>query len=265
MTTKSVIINTIYYGAMASVVILGSVVALTSCTEPFKQPAPASTEAKQQEPKPASKGQLVAIDVGHNLAKFGATSTTGKTEFSYNLNIAKLLKTDLEARGFKALLIGADGQMTGLKERPKVAESANADIFVSIHHDSAAESDIKMIKFEERTIEGTTANYGYSVFVSRKNGENIKLGARIGQGFNDNGLEPTLYHKNKRESLNDKRGLYEFGTLQVLKHANIPAVLVECGVIKNPLNEKELSNPAYQAKIVDSIADGIQHYLTGAK
>ena len=65
--------------------------------------------------------------------------------------------------------------------------------------------------------------------------------------------------------MNDKRGSHELGELRVLKASDIPSALVECGVIKNPKNEEELSNPDYQQKVVDSIADGIQHYLTGAK
>ena len=267
MTTKAAIINTIYYGAMASVIVLGSAVALTSCTEPFKQPTPASNAEVKQEPKPvaASKGKLVAIDVGHNLKAFGATSTTGKTEFSYNLNIATMLDRELTARGFNTLLIGADGKEFKLDTRPQAAMQAKADIFVSIHHHSAAEKDIHKIEYRGQKVEGTTANYGHSIFVSRKDKANILLGAKIGKGFNDNGLEPTLYHKGKRESLNDKRGLYEFGELRVLKASDIPSALVECGVIKNPKNEEELSDIRHQSKIVDSIADGIQHYLTGAK
>lgn len=248
-----------------------SLIALSvaGCVEPRQQQQPTGQQPAQeaQAPAPAKapvNAPLVAIDIGHSLKAVGATSTTGIGEFHYNLNIGKQLAAELNARGYRTALIGANGDMTGLEQRPQQAMKLSASVFVSIHHDSAAESDIRQIKYNGKIVEGTTANYGHSIFVSRKDKQNILLGARIGKGFNDNGLTPTSYHQNKRESLNDKRGLYEFGSLRVLKASDIPSALVECGVIKNPKNETELSTPAYQAIIVDSIADGIQSYLAGS-
>ena len=208
---------------------------------------------------------IVAIDVGHGKEKFGAVSARGYTEFSYNLNIANKLSKELSERGFKPILINAEGSDMGVKERPAIASQKNARIFVSIHHDSANESDIKPWTFEGRKLDYTTANSGYSIFVDKDNADSLNLAASIGRGFNGNGLTPTSYHADNHPMINKERGVYHRPSLGVLKAATIPAVLVECGVIKNKDDEEVLMSAEGQSVIVDSIADGIESAMKGVK
>ena len=208
---------------------------------------------------------IVAIDVGHGKKNFGATSARGYTEFSYNLNIANMLASELSRRGIESALINAEGSDIGVKERPAQAVQLGASMFVSIHHDSADESDIKPWTFEGRKLDYTTANSGYSIFVDKNNADSLGLAASIGRGFNGNGLTPTSYHAGNHPMINKERGVYHRPSLGVLKVATIPAVLVECGVIKNKDDEVFLMSAEGQAVIVDSIADGIESAMNGGK
>jgi len=210
-------------------------------------------------------GAIIAIDVGHGKENFGATSARGYTEFSYNLNIANRLASELSRRGIESALINAEGSDIGVKERPAQAVQLGASMFVSIHHDSADESDIKPWTFEGRKLDYTTANSGYSIFVDKDNADSLSLAASIGRGFNGNGLTPTSYHADNHPMINKERGVYHRPSLGVLKAATIPAVLVECGVIKNKDDEEVLMSAEGQAAIVDSIADGIESVMKGGK
>lgn len=47
----------------------------------------------------------------------------------------------------------------------------------------------------------------------------------------------------------------------VLKSADIPSILVETGFISNPIEERNLTNPAYQARLSQAIFQGIKGYF----
>lgn len=47
----------------------------------------------------------------------------------------------------------------------------------------------------------------------------------------------------------------------VLKSADIPSILVETGFISNPIEERNLTNPSYQARLSQAIFQGIKGYF----
>src|ERR1700689_3910299 len=92
----------------------------------------------------------VALDIGHYKAAPGAISARGITEFTYNHALAELVLAALKAQGFEtAFLIGESREPLPLSRRPQIAQEANADLFISLHHDSAQQQ-----YFSEWTYEG---------------------------------------------------------------------------------------------------------------
>ena len=57
------------------------------------------------------------------------------------------------------------------------------------------------------------------------------------------------------------RGIYKYNKLVVLKDTDMPAVLFECGIIKNRNEEVQLSNSKYQQKLVDTLFHAIENYF----
>ena len=47
-----------------------------------------------------------------------------------------------------------------------------------------------------------------------------------------------------------------------MKNSQVPAILVECGFLSNPEEEKLLKDEYYQSKMAWAIADGIMEYLS---
>src|SRR3954468_2559122 len=75
-----------------------------------------------------------AVDVGPYFEEPGVISARGRPEFEFNLVLARAIEAALKSRGHGVRLIGADGTMKELWQRPRVARGA--DVLVSVHHDS---------------------------------------------------------------------------------------------------------------------------------
>jgi N-acetylmuramoyl-L-alanine amidase len=212
---------------------------------------------------------IVAIDVGHTRVSPGAISVTGVPEYEFNLKIATMLESRLKETGTSQAFLIASEKSRTLPERTRIAASRNADLFVSIHHDSAQDKYLE----ERETDDGKTQRYtnrfsGYSVFVSRKNPryeQSLDLARRIGRAMGANFKFATHHNEaipgENRPIVDSEAGVYAFDDLVVLKTASMPAVLVECGVIVNPKEEKELLTDPRRATITAAIVRGIRDYF----
>ena len=155
-------------------------------------PADAAQTTCQQTPP------RVAVDVGHSLKRPGATSARGKKEFLFNQRFARELVAHAQTtKDLELVLINGDGQISGLRPRVRQTEKTGADVFLSIHHDSA-----QPIFFKPWTFEGRERFYadqfsGFSLFVSRENpqfDESVRLAQQIGDAWLTLGIPRTLHH-----------------------------------------------------------------------
>src|SRR3546814_557578 len=93
----------------------------------------------------AARGRrpLVVIDAGHGGHDTGALSVWGGgREKDITLAIAKAIKRELDASGrVKAVLTRSDDRFLVLAERREVARRLKADLFISVHADSAGNPD----------------------------------------------------------------------------------------------------------------------------
>ncbi|MBL8666185.1 MAG: N-acetylmuramoyl-L-alanine amidase [Rhodospirillales bacterium] len=215
----------------------------------------------------APEAPLIAIDVGHSLAKPGSTSARGRPEFEFNRELAAAVDRALHLYGFRTQLIGEQGDMTGLTDRTKAA--AGADFFLSIHHDSVQPQYLQTWIVGEEKQKWTDRFSGYSLFVSRKNQhlkKSLACAQAIGEAMRMAGQTPSLHHaepiKGENRPLADKiNGVYYFDDLVVLKTASSPAVLVEAGIIVNKHDELGLREPATKRRIAFAIASGLRDCL----
>lgn len=218
----------------------------------------------------ANNKAVIAIDIGHTQQHSGATSARGLGEFYFNQVIARKLHAQLSAYGYNnSFIINPKGKNISLKNRNKKAHQRRAIVFISIHHDSMQTKFLKKWKYKGKRYLHSEKFKGFSLFISQKTAqkkENMKLAQAISNKMLTQGFTPTLHHAmpikgENRRLLDKKKGIYEFSELAVLRRSNIPAVLVECGVIVNKDEEHLLRNNQYQNKISQSLAKGIIQYL----
>ena len=219
----------------------------------------------------AREPPLVAIDVGHYAAEPGATSARGRPELEFNGELAALGRDALLARGVRAMLIGADGDMAVLSRR--TAAARGADLFLSVHHDS-----VQPHYLEEWVHDGETRRFsdrfaGYSLFVSRRNpelGTSLGCASAVGAAMRGAGFVPSLYHAEpipgESKPFADRvNGVHYYDNLVVLHTATQPAVLFEAGVIVNRAEELTLRDPATRGRMAEAVADGVRSCLASRR
>lgn len=205
----------------------------------------------------------IAIDVGHSIASQGAISARGVAEFEFNRALAIEIDARLRADGHATLLIAVEGRTEDLISRPRKAQAAGARLLISVHHDSAR------ARFHEDWVhEGVARKFlddrfrGFSLFVSRQNPawrRALECASAIGERMIGAGFVPSRHHADPylgagREVADERHGVHFFDNLAVLRHAVMPALLFEAGVIVNRDEELLLARADTRARIADAVA-----------
>ncbi len=198
----------------------------------------------------------IIVDTGHTPEHPGAIAASGRVEYRYNLDMSDALARDLLRDHQQVIRIAADGKEIALTDR--ATHHFDANLFVSIHHDSIPQAWIDAGRAREFS--------GYSIFVSSKNPqylESIRCAEKIGEQMLRIGQKPSLYHATpmageNRPFINRRLSVHRYDDLIVLKTAPMPAVLVEIGVIANPDDEVRVSQPETIKRIARAISKGIQ-------
>jgi len=182
--------------------------------------------------------KVVVLDAGHGGRDPGMVQ--GKTEEKHiNLSIAKKLQTFLEQGGATVIVTRLDDTELGKKKsndmqaRRVIANSAHADIFVSIHQNSFEKSGV----------------HGAQVFYFNTSDNSLKLATLIQEKLT-NFADPENKFKAKANN-----------NYFVLKQTAMPAVLVECGFLTNRGEREKLLSDDYQEKIAWGIYLGIVDYF----
>lgn len=202
--------------------------------------------------------RVVVLDPGHGGKDLGAISPRKIYEKLLTKNIANRVRNLLQPRGVKVYLTREKDQTLSLSERTKKAKKWNADVFVSLHADSAGKTAEGAGTFI-LSLPGCYSTHSYGKGAISKtvhpgnkfDRANQALGMRIQQ------------HLIKNTGQTD-RGVKR-ARFQVLREAPCPAALVEMAFITNPKEERFVLSKSGQEKLARGIADGIAAYLYDIK
>ncbi len=206
----------------------------------------------------------IAVDVGHTLNAAGATSARGRSEFEFNRDLSVRVVEALQGRGWAVSVINADGRIAGLRERPQAAAEAGAAFLLSLHHDSVNAFELHPWTWQGRALDFNDEFAGHSLFVSRDNPDtamSILCARAIGARLQRMGFEPTHKNGRRRSYADREHAVHYYDGLAVLRHARMPAVLFEAGILKNRDEELLLRDPLRQARMADAIATGVSACL----
>ena len=210
---------------------------------------------------------VLVIDAGHGDQDSGAIGTYNLQEKLVNLDLAQGLADYLKKNRpkIKVVLTRKDDTFLQLEERTQLANSLNADMFVSIHTNSA--------KLNRYTASGVETFYPKSkpTLYASANASVDEIAALLKQGGNQDVLQRSQYLAALiQEDLVDifikdvvpDRGIKR-KDFYVLKYTNMVSVLVEVGFICNPNIEANLQSPTVRRAISAAIGKGIEAYLDG--
>jgi len=172
----------------------------------------------------------IGIDPGHGGRDPGAIGPTRLYEKDVTLGISLALVRLLKDAGLEPVLTRTDDGAVELVTRSALLNNQKCDLAISVHINSATRQE---------------ANY-FAVFVQRLGGEAEKLAHKVidkvtaATGWPDGGVRVANLH--------------------MTRETKMPAILVECGFISNPEQEKQLRQPEFQKKLAHAIADGVLAY-----
>lgn len=213
---------------------------------------------------------LVVIDAGHGGHDTGAISVfENRREKDVTLAIAKAVVAEINASGrVRAVLTRNDDRFLVLGERVEVARRQRADLFISIHADSAANADASGATVY--TLSEVSSDREAARLAAKENKSDIINGVDLGREAGD--VSSILIDLAQRETMNMssafaalmqrelapyvkfKTDFHRFAGFRVLKAADTPAVLLETGYLSNVEDAKFLVSKKGQ----DAIATGVR-------
>lgn len=246
------------------------------------------------------KVRTIVLDPGHGGKDHGAVGRSGK-EKDVVLEVALKLgkRIEKEMPDVKVLYTRSTDVFIPLYERPALANKNNADLFISIHANSAdADQRVKgrngrytTTVVRKPSVRGTeTFVMGFNKLANQDVAIRENASILMEENYKDNygGFDPKdpssmivfqlLKSQFRRESIRlasymqdeyvrvsrQNRGVQEL-SLAVLRTAGMPAVLTEIGFISNPDEEDYMMSNAGQDEIVSNLFNAIKTYKTAAE
>lgn len=172
----------------------------------------------------------VVLDAGHGGADGGMVGRYFKTrESDVNLYVCRILAHYLKKNGYRVVMtrnadvmlsdgVTASKKLSEMRKREQIIKAASPDLIVSVHQNSYPLSSVS----------------GAQVFFDGNNveGENAAL----------------VFQSALNQALGGERRA-KSADYYVLQCSSYPSVLVECGFLSNPEEEKLLRTPAYREKV----------------
>lgn len=221
----------------------------------------------------------IVVDPGHGGKDGGAPGATkGVLEKAVVLQMSLKLRDKIQRElGCKVILTRSTDVYLSLEERMAIANSKNADLFISIHTNAARNKEafgietyfLNLATDEESirvaAMENATSTRGISDL------QNILNDLMQNSKINESSRLATLVQKSMVTELKKTYGnkIKDKGVKQapfyVLLGATMPSILVETGFLSNPAECKRLTDPKYQDQICDAIVKGIRAYIKELK
>jgi N-acetylmuramoyl-L-alanine amidase len=202
-----------------------------------------------------STNRVIVIDPGHGGSNTGTYSVLdGRFEKEFTLDWAKRLKPLLEQEGWKVFLTRTNDIDVSLSNRVAFAEAHHANLFVSLHFNSAA-PDEKQAGLETYCLTPTgmpsTLTRGFADIWS----ENLPDNACDAQNLQ---LAVKLHSALLRATGIEDRGVRRARFIGVLRGQKRPAILIEAGYLSNPAEARMIESPEYRQKLAEAFANALK-------
>ncbi|HWF00007.1 MAG TPA: N-acetylmuramoyl-L-alanine amidase [Caulobacteraceae bacterium] len=222
--------------------------------------------------EPRRGRRTIVIDAGHGGHDTGALGAS-RLEKEINLAAAMALKRRLEASGrYRVVMTRSDDTFVALEERVRIARHAHADLFISLHSDSAG-ADASPHGASVYTLADHAVDRVHSV-LAPDDALSRAAGPRAGRGVSQILIDLSQRSTRNRsaefaQTLIDQIGKsvdllprsHRDAGYFVLLAPDVPAVLLEMGFITNAADEARLADPEQRQRFMDRVADAIDDYF----
>lgn len=244
-----------------------SIAGLGVCPKPPQLPE----RRRNYDPRP-----LVVLDAGHGGVDPGAIGVNGVREKDITLAVVRQLADRLKSSGhYRVAMTRSRDVFVPLRERVAIARRQGADLFISIHADSAESSSAQgstIYTLSERASDREAARLADS-----ENRSDQLAGLEAVAG--DDNVASLLTTMSYAASLNQSRDFSallasELGRhirmtdqpqrsagFAVLKAPDMPSALIEMGYLSNRAEVRLLTQPDHQRQLVSAIERGVEKFF----
>ncbi len=233
-------------------------------------------------PKKPSAKPVVLIDPGHGGIDPGAIGVTNLLEKTVVLEVAQRLKRRLEATGRYDVRMTRSGDVfVSLDQRVKLSQEIGADLFISLHADSIASKAFAPVVRGATvyTLSEHASDEQARAMAEKENASDMLAGLEVGGAQEEGIVRNILIDLMKRETANYSaefsgiltssmrttvslaREPQRSAAFKVLRQTHAPSVLIELGYMSNEADESLMRQPAWQAKLAQSIAGAVASFF----
>lgn len=226
--------------------------------------------------KKSKSKKIIVIDPGHGGVDPGAIGYSGVYEKNITLAMSRELKKVLEDDyDYKVYLTRNRDIFIPLRDRVKIARKYDADLFISIHADSA--KNRKATGLSVYTLSEKASDKEAAALAEKENKADIVAGLNFAEHskevsdillnlaqretMNRSAEFATFLASEMRKSTHTLQNTHRFAGFAVLKAPDVPSVLMELGYLSNRTEEKRLQQSSYRKKLAVSAARAIDKYF----
>jgi N-acetylmuramoyl-L-alanine amidase len=186
---------------------------------------------------PASplRGLSIALEAGHGGPNSGARGVSGSLEKDINRMAVEELARQFQAVGVRTVLVRENDENPTLGERTRRAVLSNADLFISVHANSAGNERGYL------RVSGTSTYYKWSFSRDLSAAIHARLLAHTG--------------------LDDFGNVGNFNYYPIRANTWMPSMLVEQAFMSNPEDEAKMLNPVFRKEMMRAVVLGAEDWL----
>ena len=238
---------------------------------PAAAPAPGSAEPAPSPVLAASRPvlQTMVIDAGHGGDDTGARGSSGAEEKQITLQVARRLRTLIEARlGIRVILTRDDDTRMSLDDRAAVANNSKADLFLSLHANASpvaavSGSEVFYLRLDRDGEEAlrTAATNAVALPVlggAMRSIDVIRWDLAQARHVDASAALGGMIEEDLRAQI--RMSARHAAPLRVLTSVNMPAALIEMGYLTNSDEERSLRSDDYQASLAQAIYNAVVRF-----
>ncbi len=185
------------------------------------------------------KDLTLALEAGHGGDNSGARGVSGSLEKDVNRHAVEELARQFEAAGAKTVIVRPNDDSLSLSERVRRGIAANADLWISVHANSAGHQRGYL------SVSGTSTYYKWSFCHDLS----ASIHARL--------LDITR--------LGDFGNVGNFNYYPLRANTWMPAMLVEQAFMSNPEDEAKMLDPAFRKEMMRAVLLGTEDWLKSVR
>lgn len=218
--------------------------------------------------------RTIVIDPGHGGKDPGASGySKGIYEKDVVLAISKKLSAKIRSRlNCNVIMTRSNDKFLTLEERTAIANTKNADLFISLHCN--ASNDKNLVGIETYYLNLATDDRAINVAArenatSRKNISDLEdilndlmKNSKINESSRLSAVVQNCLHKGISKKYSNIKNLgVKQAPFYVLLGASMPSILIETSFLSNPEECRRLTDSTYQNALCDAIINGITQYM----